>query len=232
MSRLLLIETATDVCSTAVASDGVCMATSTQPACPQHAAVLPFQVRTCLSNAGWNMADLEGVAVSGGPGSYTTLRTGISFAKGLCYALRIPLYSISTLEALAWQCRTLFSDRPALYMPMLDARRDEVWAAIYDQELRCIHPAAPVILDSVGLGHFLGHPSSPLSVYCCGNGVPKIPEVLRTSYPLVPVPLACSAEWLAPIAEEKAHKGTAENLISYMPFYMKDPNITNFVKFS
>lgn len=232
MSRLLLIETATYVCSTAVALDGVCMATSTQPACPQHAAVLPFQVRTCLSNAGWKMADLEGVAVSGGPGSYTTLRTGISFAKGLCYALHIPLYSISTLESLAWQCRILFSGGPARYMPMLDARRDEVWAAMYDHELRCIRPAAPVILESVALRDFLGHPSSRLPVYCCGNGVAKIPDVLRTSYPLVPVPLACSAEWLASLAEEKAAKGTAENLISYIPFYMKDPNITNFVKFS
>jgi tRNA threonylcarbamoyladenosine biosynthesis protein TsaB len=234
MSKLLLIETATDVCSAALCIEGEVVAEETLPACPQHTAVLPLQVRACLERVQWRITDIEAVAVSGGPGSYTTLRTGISFAKGLCYALQKPLISISTLDALARAARHVMERKEKMfYMPMIDARRDEVWTALYDAEGQMVCPTAPLILDKEAFSAYTGDILSKGTIVCCGNGASKIPPALLEIYDIYPLPsLICSAAHLAPIAHQKFVENASENLLSYVPLYMKAPNITNSVKFS
>jgi tRNA threonylcarbamoyladenosine biosynthesis protein TsaB len=130
MPNILLVETATEVCSVAVFSENRIIALSENQHCTNHAAELTLLVSECMKKAFLNFADLDAVAVSGGPGAYTSLRVGASVAKGLCYALDKPLVVFDTLLALAAAARKMTDTRKLLLLPALDARRQEVWMAL------------------------------------------------------------------------------------------------------
>ncbi|MGI9158606.1 MAG: tRNA (adenosine(37)-N6)-threonylcarbamoyltransferase complex dimerization subunit type 1 TsaB, partial [Saprospiraceae bacterium] len=150
MATILLLETATDVCAVGIAVDGRLAAAATEPPPSAHAAHLTIGIQRCLEQAGLNPTDRDAVAISAGPGSYTGLRVGASVAKGICYALNKPLIAVNTLDALAYG---MWAAQPEprdayLFMPMLDARRQEVWTALYDHQLRRLIPPQPLILEN------------------------------------------------------------------------------------
>ena len=231
----MLIETATEVCSAAVAVSGNVIAIEEMPDCLKHTAVLPLQIQRCLELAGMSPVDLDAIAISGGPGSYTTLRTGVSLAKGMCYALQKPLIAIDTLQALAWACREIREtplESETLYMPMLDARRNEVWTALYDRHLQEVVARSPLILEHILFENYVKTYKNGDFYVICGNGTLKMPKMLFNKKTVGSCVLSCSARYLTVLAEEKFNRREFENLAGFEPFYMKDPNITTSVKFS
>lgn len=228
MARLLLIETATEVCSTALAVDGVVVTGQTEDPCSSHAAVLTLQIEAVSKAAGVPLRDLDAVVVSGGPGSYTSLRVGASVAKGLCFALDLPLLAVDTLEALALASQEGRTE-PALYVPAIDARRNEVWLAVYDAERRCLAPAQPLILDNNSFEnwlHTLGVNPKQQRLIVSGNGANKFLSVPNLENVEISAVKKTAAAYLLPLAEKKWRLQQTESVAYFEPLYMKPPNIT------
>lgn len=176
MAVILNIETSTNVCSTALTFDGQVVTQREDYAGHNHATLLSGYIKACLDEAKEKGLKLDAVAVSIGPGSYTGLRIGLSEAKGLAYALDIPLIGVDTLQILA--VTVMFSgffDENVMFAPMIDARRMEVFTAVYDHALRPLMEPRPLILDETSYREFLdrGH------VIFCGNGSDKARPLLE-----------------------------------------------------
>ena len=200
MSCLLHIDTATDVCSVALTNDGevVCERVS-DGSQPQHAALLAPYVEEMLSMADSHAMPLDGVAVSMGPGSYTGLRIGVSTAKGVCYARKVNLIAVPTLEMLCVPVLLERDDLPddALLCPMIDARRMEVYAAIYDRALNVKREISADIIDENSYLEFLEkHP-----VYFFGNGSAKCREKITHPNAHFIDDIRPLAKWMFPLAE-------------------------------
>ncbi len=232
MARLLLIETATEVCSVALSVDGAVVAQEEELLSGSAASRLTLFIDACLRRAKCALAELDAVAVSRGPGSYTSLRVGTATAKGICYALDKPLIAVPTLQALAWGARQntpTTAGTPLRWVPMLDARRQEVWMAAFDEKLLPLCPDQPLILDEYLLENFNRiDPSATDTIWiCAGNGTRKIPPHLLNKDQIVKSPVtACSAAFLAYWAERRFHERLFEDIAYFEPLYMKQPNIT------
>lgn len=241
MARILLLETATNVCSTAFAVDGAVRALREEAPTMEHAALLTLQIDACIKEAGFSLKDIDAVAISRGPGSYTGLRVGASVAKGICYALDKPLLAIDTLLALAsaslgnWKLEIGDSERAPEFpisnfqflLPMLDARRQEIWTAVYDRNLHPITPAGPLILSNNLLHDFLEAVSPGARWLLSGNGMSKIDSGDFSEKMERSGVIRCTAAALADLAETKFQAADFENLAHFEPYYMKPPNITN-----
>lgn len=235
MAKILLIETATDVCSAAIAVDGQILVLEESIETLSHSAVLTLQIEACVRRTGIALAELDAVCVSRGPGSYTSLRVGASVAKGICYALDKPLLAVDTLEALACASRAAMadpSDVSAFFVPMLDARRDEVWMAVYNHRLEAVIAAEPFILDNnmfeqkmSGVGSVDGAGSTNL-YYMSGNGCIKAQRVIFFEGTVWGGNVQCSAAFLNGLAEPKFQSHDFQDVAYFEPFYMKPPNIT------
>jgi tRNA threonylcarbamoyladenosine biosynthesis protein TsaB len=228
MANILLIETATEVCSVAIAANGKIMAPVQDDRVRSHAAVLTLHIEQCVRKAGLRLADLDAVAVSSGPGSYTSLRVGASVAQGLCYTLDKPLIAVNTLLTLADALRQ--SNSTAQYlMPMLDARRQEVWTALYDRNLHCCMEARPINFEN-NLFYkdeaFLNISGFEKNVVLGGNGMFKCSSVVFFEEAVFGNIERCSAQYLADLALKKYQNGDFEDIIHFKPTYMKPPNIT------
>lgn len=229
MARLLLIETATEVCSVAVTQQGHVLSVQEESDRVNCSAQLTLLIEACLRTADLSLRHLDGIAVSSGPGSYTSLRVGVSTAKGICYALDKPLIAVPTLQALAagarshWTCNT-----PVRWVPMLDARRQEVWLAIFDEQLQPCCPAQPLVLDEHVLERLREMAPAPLNAHwvCAGNGTRKLSPALWGEHLVRSSIDACTAAFLAELAEERYHNRLFEDVAYFEPFYMKPPNIT------
>ena len=157
MALILNIDTATAVCSVALAKEGSVIALRESHSSNEHSSVISSFIEGVISDAGMALDRIDAVSVSMGPGSYTGLRIGVATAKGLCYALDRPLIAIPTLLAMAWGMRertratNLLSESPAggevLFCPMIDARRMEVYAAFYNQDLTEVRETKAEIID-------------------------------------------------------------------------------------
>lgn len=236
MSKILLIETATEVCGAAIAIDGVVAALEEVPESTNHAALLTLQIQSCLRQLNLQPADLDAVAVSAGPGSYTALRVGVATAKGLCYALQKPLIGVNTLLALARA--SLESVRAAsapaspehyLLMPMLDARRNEIWTGIYDVQLRELSAPAPLIMEhNLFVNHLtqVEDPGNKNVLILSGNGCFKAENVAPDKKTVFSDVKKCSAAHLAYFAEKYIQSFDFQDLLHFEPVYMKPPNIT------
>jgi len=232
MAKILLIETATEVCSVAVAIDGETVSLAEDPAQPNHAATLTLLIRECIRQVNLTPADFDAVAVSRGPGSYTSLRVGVAVAKGICYAADKPLIAVDTLRALAAASLVQYTDNDAakvIAMPMLDARRNEVWTAVFDHNLQELIPAQPLILEHElfqKLLQTLPSRSTGLVPVVSGNGSEKMMNAhIFENVVFAPI-RACSATHLAVIAEQIFQNADFQDTAYFEPFYMKPPNIT------
>ncbi len=220
MACILHIETSTNVCSVAVSEDSHNIFNEEDHTGPNHAEQLGRFVDEALSFIDSHAIPLDAVAVSAGPGSYTGLRIGVSMAKGICYGLDIPLISIPTLQLLTVPFLLRHDDLPedALLCPMIDARRMEGYAALYDRGLREIKPVAADIVDGHSYREYLdSHP-----VYFMGNGAQKCEEVIRHPNAHFVGKTEPLAKYMQPLAEKKFVQEIFEDVAYFTPFYLKE----------
>ena len=221
MSCLLHIDTATDVCSVALTNDGevVCERVS-DGSQPQHAALLAPYVEEMLSMADSHAMPLDGVAVSMGPGSYTGLRIGVSTAKGVCYARKVNLIAVPTLEMLCVPVLLERDDLPddALLCPMIDARRMEVYATLYDRSLHVVRPTSADVVEAETYREWL----DKAPVYFFGNGAAKCMDSIAHKNARLIEGIEPLAQWMCAPAEKRLLDGQTEDVAYYEPFYLKN----------
>ena len=225
MALILSIETGTDICSVALANDGELMALRESDEGRDHAKKVALFVDELLRETGVQPSDIDAIAVGKGPGSYTGLRIGVSFAKGMCYALDIPLIAIGSLDALAEVAREDFEAgildieeedwAQAKLCPMVDARRMEVYAQVFDVEGTA---QSDVVAEVVTEESFKEWRAEGKFVIF-GNGAKKCAGVLPDAIIESVVP---SARGIVRLAEEAFNAGKFEDLAYFEPFYLKD----------
>ena len=216
-TRIIHIETATTTCSVAAGENGVLVAVRSVHDGYKHAENLLRLVEEVMQEAGWKNDELSAIAVSAGPGSYTGLRIGVSTAKGLCYALDIPLIAVSTLYSLASGYRRQFPDNEALICPMLDARRMEVYTGLFSKNLERLKPDAPLIVESLeSVPEILEQP-----IVFFGDGAEKCSEVLKHPHSTFINSIQISAEYMVQSAIDLYYSQTFEDLAYFEPEYLK-----------
>ncbi len=222
MPTLLSLETSSPVCSVALhdAADGHLIGQSELRLDKSHSTHLTILIQQLLENTGRALADLAAVAVSDGPGSYTGLRIGAAAAKGLCFALDIPLVAVSTLGALAAQVASLTAGaEEALFCPMLDARRMEVYTALYTHDGQEVLAPAPLILTPDALAEQMAH----RRLLCFGNGAAKFrPLVVGQPNISFLAGVEPSAVAVGALAVAAFCRQEFQNVAYYEPFYLKE----------
>lgn len=218
---ILYIETATDVCSVALSRGAEVIGLKEEVGGNNHAKhLLPF-VDEVLKQAEVSMKEINGVAVSIGPGSYTGLRIGVSTAKGIAYTAGIPVMAISTLESIAQGAKTLWaessSEQPQI-IPMIDARRMEVFTTHYDFDINQLEEVSSKIIDETTFAELL----SKEKVLFCGNGMPKCKEILSAFPNAKFMDAPISAKNMLPAALRKWQKQEFEDVAYFEPFYLKE----------
>lgn len=222
MPTLLLLETATEICSVAIAQNGKVLHVIDAPKDYAHSESLTLLIEACSEKANTPLSDLDGIAISSGPGSYTALRVGSSVAKGICYAFDLPLMAIDTLTALARATAQKVHLSDALYAPMIDARRMEVYTALYDATGKIVEDRQAKIIDTNSFANYF---EQGKRIVFSGNGAAKCQTVL--THPLAQFEsLVCDAQHLVPLAELAYQQQTFEDVAYFSPIYGKAPNIT------
>ena len=222
MAGIINIETSTDVCSAALTAEGQILAHYEDFGGRNHAALISGYIKGCLDFAAGHEIRPDAVAVSLGPGSYTGLRIGLSEAKGLAYALDIPLIGVGTLELMA--TRVMFStldiDPESIFVPMIDARRMEVYTAAYDFGLCRLMEPQPYILDE---GSYAGLLDTGRPVLFFGNGSEKARRLLDSAPNAVFVPdVVPLAVDMVALAELRHSRREFLDLAYSVPEYLKD----------
>ena len=223
MSCILHIETSTAVCSVAVSEDAQVIYHEESRADANHhsaaAERLGTMVDEALSFTDSHAIPFDAVAISGGPGSYTGLRIGVSMAKGICYGRDLKLISVPTLELLCVPVllREQVPD-DALLCPMLDARRMEVYAAIYDRALKPVRTIQADVVSADTYRQWLDQQP----VYFFGNGAAKCMELIAHPNAHLLEGVEPLARWMQPLAERRLMNGQTEDVAYYEPFYLKD----------
>lgn len=219
MSSILFIETSTDVCSVAVSHDGAIIFNKEDHSGPHHNERLGSFVDEALSYTDNHALPLDYVAVSCGPGSYTGLRIGVSMAKGICYGRNLKLIAVPTLELLCVPVllRELVTDDAALLCPMLDARRMEVYAQVFDRALQEKRPIHSDVVDAETYKEFLSHP-----MYFFGNGAAKCMKAINHPNAHLIEGIEPLAKNMLPLAEKRIAQGKFEDVAYFVPFYLKD----------
>ncbi|MCR4921275.1 MAG: tRNA (adenosine(37)-N6)-threonylcarbamoyltransferase complex dimerization subunit type 1 TsaB [Bacteroidaceae bacterium] len=220
MSCILHIETSTSVCSVALSQDGAVLCHSEDMEGPSHAVSCGKFVQEALSFAESHAIPLDAVAVSRGPGSYTGLRIGASMAKGVCYGRRVPLIALPTLEVLCVPVLLYRDDMPdeALLVPMIDARRMEVYSAVYDRALREVRPIAADVVDETTYLPYLER--GPVCFF--GNGAAKCRETIRHPNALFLPDIHPLARHMCPLAERAVAREEYEDVAYFEPSYLKE----------
>lgn len=217
---ILQLETATTMCSVALASNGELLALKELNERNVHASQITLFIEEVMKAAGKTYKDLDAVSVSKGPGSYTGLRIGVSTAKGLCYGLDIPLISVDTLRAMAVGLLEKYPDihSKTLLCPMIDARRMEVYTALFDTDLNPVEAVSAKILDEQSFDKYLANHQ----VIFFGDGAGKC-QPLYSNHPNYRFEeFENSAAHLSTISLKKLVNGEIENMAYFEPFYLKD----------
>lgn len=220
MATILSIETSTNVCSVALAEDNHVIFHSEDFEGPSHAVQCGMFVQEALSFAESHAIPLDAVAVSEGPGSYTGLRIGVSMAKGVAYGRNVPLVSIPTLQLLCVPVLLYHEEIPenSLLVPMIDARRMEVYSAVYDRALKEIRPIQADIVDENTYAEYLER--GPVVFF--GNGSAKCKEVINHPNAIFIDGIHPLASNAAPLAEQRLRKGETVSTAYFEPFYLKE----------
>ena len=216
MALILNLETATTNCSVSIAKDGTTIAIKEHNT-PNysHSEQLHVFIEEVLSEASIALSELDAVAISKGPGSYTGLRIGVSAAKGLCFSLDIPLISISTLKSMASQSTF---DNIDFVIPLLDARRMEVYSRVFDAELNEVRETKAEIIDEQSFESYL----SKGKVLLLGSGAEKCKDVLKHSNLNYDTAVHPSAEQMAVLSFEKFRMNDFEDVAYFETYYLKD----------
>ncbi len=224
MAYILIIETATEVCSVALTNNGKLVDLLESKEGQNHARLVSVFTENLLSKNGIKPEELDAVAVSKGPGSYTGLRIGVSMAKGICYASGIPLLAIGTLEAMARHVSLNLSgygvpdDLPVLFCPMIDARRMEVFSMLLDRDGHVLKSISAEIID----GLFLSEELSRARIVFLGNGSAKCQKVIASPNAMFISNIEASARHSCELAWQAYNKKQFEDVAYFEPFYLKD----------
>lgn len=241
MAKILLLETATEVCGAAIAVDGEVVSLVEDKNCESHVAALTLQIQSCCEAADIRLKDLDAVAIGGGPGSYTTLRVGVSAAKSLCYNLEKPLISLDSLAALAWAAASenqVLADEQTFFIPTIDARRSGVCCKIFDHRLAAISEfeilqiSNNMFFDKIdavaqNLKAIASKEDAQRRLIFSGNGSKKIKDELSSKFMVFSKITQNSPAYLAVLAEQAFQASDFQNFEYFEPLYMKPPNITN-----
>ena len=215
MALVLNIETATTNCSVSLSKDGETLVLKEDNSSGySHAESLHVFIDAVFDSTGIKPADIDAVSVSKGPGSYTGLRIGVSSAKGLCFALNKPLLTIDTLESLAHQANI----DSGFIVPMLDARRMEVYSAIYNSNLELYREIKAEVLTEDSFIELL----KTNKVYFIGNGVQKTKTLIQHPNAVFIEGKLPSANEMSKISEMKYKKSDTEDVAYFEPYYLKD----------
>ncbi len=231
MAKILCLETATEICSVGLAVDGELVALRENAEGNRHANVLTVLIAEVFAQSGLKMREIDAVALSKGPGSYTSLRVGASAAKGICFALEKPLIAVGTLEALlaGALAELRFSEKEAaetLLVPMIDARRMEVFGAVFDGFGRPVEPGRPIIVENKTFDEFLAQNKN---IVLFGSGAAKCAGLFDAGKVKI-FDCLCSARHLSIEAKKYFQNKQFEEVAYFEPFYMKPPNITTPAK--
>ena len=216
---ILHIETSTELCSVALSRGSSCLAVKESTEGRNHAALLTLFIDDLLKTSRLTVRQLDAVAVSSGPGSYTGLRIGLSTAKGLCYGANIPLIAVSTLQAMSMGFARQY-DLPSdsLLCPMIDARRMEVYTALYDKDGRQMEKISAEIITEQSFASWLDR----YPVYFFGNGAAKCRATLKHPNAVIPEGFAHSARYMIQLALQAFNEKRFEDTAYFEPFYLKD----------
>ncbi|MEI6765562.1 MAG: tRNA (adenosine(37)-N6)-threonylcarbamoyltransferase complex dimerization subunit type 1 TsaB [Bacteroidota bacterium] len=225
MPLILNIETATQICSVGLSDNGNIIAIRETNEQRSHASRVTVFIEEVFKEAGISLNAIDAVAVSMGPGSYTGLRIGVSTAKGLCFALDKPLIAVSTLESLAWGMREIVKERipgnneKLIFCPMIDARRMEVYQAMFDM---LMNPLTATVADIIDEHSFFELLKSHTMMFA-GDGSAKCKSLFEGQANAVFMddvqPSAC---FMAPLSDKHFINSNFENTALFEPFYLKD----------
>jgi len=222
MVTILQIETATQVCSAALSVDGETIALKELAAQNIHAGSLTLFIEKVMSSAGLSYQDLDAIAVSKGPGSYTGLRIGVSTAKGLCFALDKPLIGIDTLKMMAKGFLNADKSYTGLVCPMIDARRMEVFTSLYSTDLSEVLPVSAKIIDEASYQDEL----AASQITFIGDGAAKCQTSIVSNNALFSDLNYNSAANMSGLAYEACNNNNFEDVAYFEPYYLKDFVIT------
>jgi len=217
LAIILNIDTATATGSVALSKDGVVLAMRENTQERDHAAVLTLFIQEILRTQNILPAQLDAIAVSAGPGSYTGLRVGVATAKGLCYAWNKPLLGISTLQMMAQGMISATQDMHALYCPLLDARRQEVYTALYNAQLDERMAPQALILTPDAFKEWLDQEK----IYFFGDGSPKWQQLMAPHKNAVFAPYHISAAHMIPLSEAAFQQQKFADVAYFSPYYLK-----------
>lgn len=217
MALILNIDTATEIAIVSLAENEKVLLSVVNKNQKDHAAFLQPAIKDLLKNTEISFAKINAVAVTAGPGSYTGLRVGMASAKGLCYALNIPMLLVNTLEVMALSSINTIKDQKALYCPMIDARRMEVFTAVYNFNLQEIIPPCSMILDETSCKEIL-HLNK---VYFSGSGAAKTNKILNNENAFFS-DKEITPDAMPIISFKKFINKEFENIATAAPFYLKE----------
>ena len=224
---ILCLETATPSCSVALVHNGEVLACEEDPKGQNHSEKITLFIDSVMKKAGISYNQLDAVAVSMGPGSYTGLRIGVSTAKGICYAVSKPLIAVETLESMAYGGKVVISSEvekssmngSMLLVPAIDARRMEVYAAIFDENVKKIKDTEAVIIDENSFADL----KKDHHLYLFGDGADKCAEIFKNDYKITVIKdFYCSAKYMNTIAQQKFNNSEFVDVAYFEPFYLKD----------
>ncbi|MCQ2375536.1 MAG: tRNA (adenosine(37)-N6)-threonylcarbamoyltransferase complex dimerization subunit type 1 TsaB [Salinivirgaceae bacterium] len=218
MALILSFETSTTVCSVALSRNGVIVDSQESFETKSHASLLTVFAQDILQRNSISAQELDAVAVSQGPGSYTGLRIGVSAAKGLCYSLGKKLLAVDTLKAMALMAADKVEAKPDVFCAMIDARRMEVYCAMFDQQLNRISNTEAVVVDENSFAATL----SGKKVAFFGDGAAKCMPVINSQNAVLVDGVYPSARYMAVLAEQSFAAGDFKDVAYFEPFYLKD----------
>jgi len=221
MALILYLETSTKICSVALAKDEQLLGLRETAVSNSHSELITVFISEVLNEAGVSINEIDAVAVSKGPGSYTGLRIGVSTAKGLCYALDKPLISVGTLQAMAFGALSNYSDidSETLLCPMLDARRMEVYYALFDSKMNEIKADSAAIITE----NYFSDITNNKKLLLFGDGAEKCEPPFKEDPRIKVVPdFSISARYLISPGLDKYANQKFEDVTWFEPFYLKD----------
>lgn len=224
MALILNIESSTEVCSVSLAKEGAILQTLENLTGQNHAMLVTSYIQEIFLDRGLTMNQLDAVAVSGGPGSYTGLRIGVASAKGICYALGIPLIAITSLAGMTHHVihhlseYKLTESEELLFCPMIDARRMEVYTAIYDRNLEMVREIKADIIDHLSFSTYLG--KGKMAFF--GNGADKCRDTISHPNAYFFDQVKTSASYMSELSENAYLEKKFVDIAYYEPFYLKD----------
>lgn len=222
---LLHINSTTTICSVAISRAQQLLDIQETTEANSHTEVITLFIEDLLRRNSISVKDLSAIVLASGPGSYTSLRVGCSTAKGLCFGLDIPLIAINSLEILAQSVKSKVKAGDII-IPMIDARRMEVYAAVYDHELNLLQDTHAHILTEES---FQEYRNPNATHYYIGNGAAKALEVLKQE-PFEYHEHFSSARYMIDLGHDKYINGDYEDLAYFEPFYLKGANVTKSKK--